>query len=545
MTIASTTSKVSYNGSGSTGPFPITFRFTKNADIVATKRSSAGIETVLTLTTHYTLTGAGDSSGGALTLVTALAVGESLVIARVPGIVQEVDYVENSAFPAETHEGALDLLTMICQSLKEQIDRSVKVEISSTTSPSDLLAELANDVAAAAASAAQADVARIAAELAETNAEAAAASIPTFGTFGLTLAATTTASNARTAMGLKSAALADTGTSVGNVPILDAGGKLQLSVIPDITGIDPATRNISIFDSFLNQIHIGRASGAIPSGFLHLFLTDELATKTNATYDATGDYYYNQAAPNGTKTALTGGMFSILGAATAYTLPNIVDGITAQNNGFGIFAGAAAGAGILIDAGVGSTFDMSSFRIFAVAGGAAAAFNVDYSTDNVNWYNLGALTTATSGWTTFTNAQTVGRYRYLRLVTSGIQAANTGYFSEFELFEFGAPTSITLIPTAITAGSAPETVDFYMLHKAIDSTTLNTDVKARVSRDNGTNWSAHVTLAELCQYDANYKLLKGTADLSALASGTSVKWEVTTLNSKYQRVRAAAMVLNS
>jgi len=44
--------------------------------------------------------------------------------------VQEVDYVENSAFPAETHEAALDLLTMICQSLQEQIGRAVLYPVS-------------------------------------------------------------------------------------------------------------------------------------------------------------------------------------------------------------------------------------------------------------------------------------------------------------------------------------------------------------------------------------------------------------------------------
>lgn len=175
MTIASTTSKVSYNGSGSTGPFPITYKFTKNADITAIKRSSAGVETVLALTTDYTLTGAGDAAGGSLTLNVALAVGESLVIARTPGIVQEVDYVENSAFPAETHESALDLLTTICQSLQEQIGRSVKVEISSTTNPDDLLAELAADVASAAASAATATTQAQAAALSAADATSSAA----------------------------------------------------------------------------------------------------------------------------------------------------------------------------------------------------------------------------------------------------------------------------------------------------------------------------------------------------------------------------------
>jgi len=187
MTIASTTNKVSYNGAGSAGPFSITFKFLKDADIVATHVSTAGLETTLTITTDYTLTGAGDPSGGTLTLTSALAVGEKLVIKRSPSIVQETDYVENSAFPAESHETALDLLTMICQGLQEQVDRSVKVDISSSTDPDDLLDELAADVVSAAASAATATTqagiattqaglaatARIAAELAETNAETA------------------------------------------------------------------------------------------------------------------------------------------------------------------------------------------------------------------------------------------------------------------------------------------------------------------------------------------------------------------------------------
>lgn len=238
MTISSTTTKVSYNGSGSVGPFSITFRFAKNADIEATKVSTAGVESTLALTTHYTLTGAGDPSGGTLTLVTALATGEKLVIKRSPAIVQETDYVENAAFPAEAHEAALDLLTMIAQSLQEEIGRAVKVQVSSTTSPDDLLSELAADVAAAAASATTATTqvglaedAKDAAVVAQGLAEAAAASIPTFGTFGLTLAGTTTASNARAALDLGSAATLDAGTDPGDVLQLDESGR-----IPAVSG---------------------------------------------------------------------------------------------------------------------------------------------------------------------------------------------------------------------------------------------------------------------------------------------------------------------
>jgi hypothetical protein len=170
MTIASTTSKVSYNGAGTTGPFSITFKFAKNADIVATRVSAAGVETT---ETGYTLTGAGEPSGGTLTLGTALASGEKLIVKRSPSIVQETDYVENAAFPAETHEAALDLLTMIAQDLQEQIDRAVLVPISSSTDPADLLDELAADVVSAAASAATATTQAGLAATAKTGAETA------------------------------------------------------------------------------------------------------------------------------------------------------------------------------------------------------------------------------------------------------------------------------------------------------------------------------------------------------------------------------------
>lgn len=56
-----------------------------------------------------------------------------VVILRAVAITQEVDYVEGDPFPAETHEGALDKLTLITTMLQEQLDRSLKVVESSAT----------------------------------------------------------------------------------------------------------------------------------------------------------------------------------------------------------------------------------------------------------------------------------------------------------------------------------------------------------------------------------------------------------------------------
>jgi hypothetical protein len=61
MTISSTTVKNSYNGDGSTATFTYTFKIFADSDLQVIIRSALGTETVKTLTTHYTVTGAGVS----------------------------------------------------------------------------------------------------------------------------------------------------------------------------------------------------------------------------------------------------------------------------------------------------------------------------------------------------------------------------------------------------------------------------------------------------------------------------------------------------
>ena len=115
MTISTTDSRISYNGNGVTTVFSFPYRFLANGDIVVVSVSSTGVETVKTLTTDYTLTGAGDDAGGSVTMLVAPASGTRLVIYRDTEVVQETDYTSGDAFPAESHERALDRLTMILQ----------------------------------------------------------------------------------------------------------------------------------------------------------------------------------------------------------------------------------------------------------------------------------------------------------------------------------------------------------------------------------------------------------------------------------------------
>jgi hypothetical protein len=133
MTVTAATAKISYAGNGSTTPFSTVFRFLANADLLVTLVvDSTGVETVQVLDTDYTVTGAGDASG-TVTMTVAPANGETLVISRNITITQATDYVENDPFPAETHETALDKLTMVAQQIDETVDRSITLPISTAS----------------------------------------------------------------------------------------------------------------------------------------------------------------------------------------------------------------------------------------------------------------------------------------------------------------------------------------------------------------------------------------------------------------------------
>lgn len=153
MTVSTTSSKVSYAGNGSTTAFAVGFYFLASADLKVTLRAADGTETVKTLSTDYTVSGAGNPSGGTVTMLTAPASGQTLVVSRNAPLTQIVDYQPNDPFPANTHEQALDKLTMITQQIQEQVDRSVKTSISDTITPDQLLTTIITSAANASTSA--------------------------------------------------------------------------------------------------------------------------------------------------------------------------------------------------------------------------------------------------------------------------------------------------------------------------------------------------------------------------------------------------------
>ena len=134
MTISSTTVKNSYSGDGSTTSFNYTFKIFADSDLQVIIRSAAGTETVKTITTHYTVAGAGNTNGGSITFTSGNipTATETVVLRRAVPQTQAIDYIANDPFPAESHEEGLDRATMTTQQIQEELDRAIKLSRTNT-----------------------------------------------------------------------------------------------------------------------------------------------------------------------------------------------------------------------------------------------------------------------------------------------------------------------------------------------------------------------------------------------------------------------------
>lgn len=138
MTLSSTDIKKSYAGDGSTTAFSFPYLFLLDDDLEIVLRDANDVETVWTLNTEYTVSGAGNAAGGTVTVSTSPtdytpAVGETLVIRRVVDLTQENDIATAGEFSSANIETSLDKLVMMVQQLNEELARSVKVSVSDTS----------------------------------------------------------------------------------------------------------------------------------------------------------------------------------------------------------------------------------------------------------------------------------------------------------------------------------------------------------------------------------------------------------------------------
>ena len=126
MTISTTNSRNDYTASSSQTTFAYTFPVTTESDLLVYQDG-----TLKTISTHYSVSA---TPTGNVVFNSGLDSGTKVAIVRSLPLTQSSDYVENDPFSAETHEDALDRLTIIAQQIDEEVGRTIKLAASSTTS---------------------------------------------------------------------------------------------------------------------------------------------------------------------------------------------------------------------------------------------------------------------------------------------------------------------------------------------------------------------------------------------------------------------------
>lgn len=138
MTISNATNKSGpYNENGVTTAFAYGFKIA-DASHIKVVRAAAGVETVLTLNTHYTVTGVGNAGGGNVVILAPVSGSTLTLVLNVP-FTQETDLENQGAYYAEVVEVALDLAAQRDKQLSEEIGRAVKVPVSADATDLDTL----------------------------------------------------------------------------------------------------------------------------------------------------------------------------------------------------------------------------------------------------------------------------------------------------------------------------------------------------------------------------------------------------------------------
>lgn len=135
MSLSSATSRTPATGSDSANVYNYGFRIFASTDLLVTVRNTTTqVESVLVLTTDYTVQGIGLQSG-TITLVSAgqlwidgsgfLAAGYVMVVRRVRPLTQTTSLRNQGTFYASVHEDTFDMLVMVDQQHDDMLQRAV------------------------------------------------------------------------------------------------------------------------------------------------------------------------------------------------------------------------------------------------------------------------------------------------------------------------------------------------------------------------------------------------------------------------------------
>lgn len=554
-----------------TYPFPI-FKAEDLEVFLGTQKQSAG----------YSVSGAGLSSGGTVIFPTPPGNGVLVTLRRHLSIQRITDHQADGVIRAKTINDELDFQTAALQQLDDELARCARRPATSGSTADLSLPDpvagralkwsaagdrivnsdsdpdtLGNAVAGAETARAGAEVARDLAVAARQAAEAARDEAQAaVGALVDPLAAAANLSD------LPDKGAARTNLSVYSQAETDAAiaaNGLSQAVLDRLTFLE---LNLAV-NTLRDQIDTGWSVLKMVDGIADEFEDETgVATKTGATYDASGDYYHNPSSAAVYGSDVTSSACAISsGTMAGYSASSVFDNNTASNPDWqSSHTGSqvAGNAWIGQDFGAGVTRHIRRVTIQTYYSGNPSnllgcirAFAVEYSDDGTNWTAVSTHAAAQTNSKQSFDVPASGPHRYWRLrATDNAYDYGAGYgntwgwgLNEAEMIEISSPggsSDVTLVSTATAAQAQPDEARLVILHQSVGVVTLNTDLIVEASRDGGTSWTA-AALTREGAFDTTTDVLTGLVSLAGQPAGSSMKWRLRTLNNKEQRIHGVWM----
>ena len=563
--------RASHAGDGVTTTYAFPFPIFNDADLEV-YIDGAG----QTLSADYTMAGAGQTAGGTVTFTQPPANDAEILFVRRLTIARTSDFQASGEFRAKVINDELDFQTAILQQINDDLGRTVRLETTDASASLELPG-VADRASALLAFDASGDVtAQALSELSEaaviSNATPAAATPSGSAGISSELSAADHSHPLPTLsdIGIASQVEAEAGTdnTKAMTPLRTAQSIAQLFAGTDQLARDMAASAMAYAMATNDANSVTGSIGAF--WFSDDFKSDSLTTKTNATYDAGGDYYHNRGIaniiPTGVDWTMRGsgetygsGSVSSTSAGSSYTTNAVLSGDFT-------FEFALSGS-LLSDHTILGLFDAAEVST-AASGGSYQRAGMEVMTNSF-WFKsgnsgpaypefyMGAAKLATlSEWAntsdTYQYRRTAGVidlynvtddaviYTWAGTYTQDMHAlVGGGYTQTTHSIEFitTAPASnMVLAPSALTIDAAdPSDVLGYFVLEPVDSVTFGTDVVGKVSIDGGTT-KATGTWTKVGDIGPDGKeLWRLEADVSG-QSGSSLTYEITTANNKEIRL---------
>lgn len=127
--ISNVARRIVYTGSAGVGPYAFPFEVLTNTDINVYKN-----DTLLTLTTNYTVTISPTLGTGSITLVVAATGSDRITIVGARAVQRTTDFTTGGDFFANTLNDEMDSQTILTQQIAETAERSIKAPVTDPTS---------------------------------------------------------------------------------------------------------------------------------------------------------------------------------------------------------------------------------------------------------------------------------------------------------------------------------------------------------------------------------------------------------------------------